>query len=264
MGVQDLFKHEDVEGLRVGRFRLGLTSACIVYRLGNLVIDTGPANQWRQVRAFLSERRVDRALITHHHEDHGGNGARLHQAGTRVLAPDHARPPLAGGFPLRAYQRWIWGTPARFEAEPLPDSIEEGSWRLQPVAAPGHSTDMTCYLEPNRGWLFSGDLYIAARPRYLRADEDLTNELTSLRAMLALDFETLFCAHRGPLTDGRRHLHNKLNYLEDLQGQVRRLQKEGLDARAITRRLLGREDLMTLITGHHFAKHHLVRACMHP
>ena len=44
------FEHEGIEALRVGRFDLGLSSSCIVYRLGDTVVDTGPPNQWSAVR----------------------------------------------------------------------------------------------------------------------------------------------------------------------------------------------------------------------
>ncbi len=40
------------------------------------------------------------------------------------------------------------------------------------VHAPGHSPDMTCYLEAERGWLFTGDLYITSKPCFFRADEN--------------------------------------------------------------------------------------------
>ena len=62
---------------------------------------------------------------------------------------------------------------------------------------------MTCFLEPERGWLFSGDLYISGRTRYLRADESVADTIDSLRRFLEVDFGTLFCSHRGPIADGK-------------------------------------------------------------
>ena len=47
MAVQERIKHDDLEGLRVGRFNLGVNSTFVVYRLGSTVFDTGPSNQWR-------------------------------------------------------------------------------------------------------------------------------------------------------------------------------------------------------------------------
>lgn len=260
------FEHEGVQGLRVGRFNLGISSSCIVYRLGSTVIDTGPPNQWPVVRRFLEERAVQRVLITHHHEDHSGNGARLQsEMNAVVFMPFSGVNLVSEGFPLRAYQRVIWGAPGRFAPSPMPGEIElESSFRLRTVDAPGHSPDMTCYLEPERGWLFAGDLYIASKPRFLRADENVGDQIKSLRAVLDLDFETVFCAHRGVVLDGRRAIQAKLDYLVSLRDEVRRLHGAGHSVAEITRTLLGRETFMTLMTFFHFSKRNLVRACLAP
>ncbi len=107
------------------------------------------------VRRFLRERNVEQVLVTHHHEDHSGNGARLQREleATVFFLPSGVT--LArDGFPLRAYQRVIWGTPKRFVPRAMPDEMSVGrGFRLRAVHAPGHSPDMTCYLEAERGWL---------------------------------------------------------------------------------------------------------------
>jgi glyoxylase-like metal-dependent hydrolase (beta-lactamase superfamily II) len=264
MGVRQRLEHEGVEGLRSGRYRLGINSSCILYRVGDTLIDTGPPNQWRSVRRFVEERAVRQVVVTHHHEDHSGNGHRLQKSlGASVLAPRRALALLAGSYRLRLYQRVIWGSPGRYEAQPVPDDVLcDGGRRLRPVSTPGHSEDMTCYLEPDRGWLFSGDLYIASRPRYLRNDEDLEAYLRSLRAVLALDFGTLFCSHRGVIPDGPRAVRAKLDFLESLRAEARGLKAAGRSTREITEALLGREDLTTWITAHHLSKRNLIRACL--
>ncbi|HEX9690889.1 MAG TPA: MBL fold metallo-hydrolase [Gemmatimonadales bacterium] len=259
-----LLEHQGIEGLRVGRFDLGISAACILYRVGSTVIDTGPPNQWRVVRRFLRERRVARVLITHHHEDHAGNGARcLAELGARVYLPEAGLRPAMDGFPLRAYQRVLWGAPRRFEPEPVPRQTDAGDGvRLRAIPAPGHSPDMTCYLEPERGWLFAGDLYIASKPRFMRADETVDDQIASLRSVLALDFATVFCAHRGVVVEGRRAIEAKLDYLVSLRDQVRDLHDRGHSIARITRTLLGRETAMSLLTMYHFSKRNLVRACL--
>ncbi len=264
MGAIDRFRHDEIEGLRAGRFKLGINTTCIVYRIGATVIDTGPPNQWRAVRRFLRERRVHQVLITHHHEDHSGNGARIQTAmGGRVLGPESGLQPMARGFPLRAYQRIIWGRPARFAAEAVPAEMPVArGLTLQALHCPGHSQDMTCYLVPERGWLFSGDLYIASRTRYLRADEDVGQQLESLRRLLEVDFETLFCAHRGFVAEGKLAVERKLTFLEELCRRVRQMQDQGIGVREITRRILGREDVLRWFTGGHFCKRNLIEGCL--
>lgn len=248
----------------MGRFNLGISSTCIVYRLSSCVIDTGPPNQWNTVRGFLQERSVEQVLITHHHEDHSGNGARLQrQMHSAVYMSQRGIDPMRHGFRLRPYQHVIWGTPEWFAPRAVTTelTLAEGL-ALRPVATPGHSPDMTCYLVPERGWLFTGDLYIASRPRFLRADESVEDEIESLRRVLEIDFGTVFCAHRGVVADGHGAIRAKLEYLISLRDRVRELRLEGKSIRAITRLLLGKEEVLSFLTLFHFSKRNLVRACL--
>ncbi len=254
---------DGVEGLKVGRVGSQLTTNCILYRLGATVIDTGPPNQWRRVRRFLEEREVGKVIVTHHHEDHSGNLAAIHRhLGSPVFSPPGSVEAIAGGFALKPYQRLIWGRPDRVRPQPIDGEISLGGGRrLTPIHAPGHSHDMTCYLDPERGHLFTGDLYIASKTRYLRDDEDLKQQLDSLCKILELDFATVFCAHRGVVRSGKAALAKKLDFLESLCQRVAALKAEGRSVRGITRKLLGREDLMTVLTGLHFSKRNLIAAC---
>jgi glyoxylase-like metal-dependent hydrolase (beta-lactamase superfamily II) len=262
--MTERLRHAEVEGLRVGRFPLRYNTTCILYRLGSTVIDTGPPNQWRRVRAFLAERAVRQVVVTHYHEDHGGNLAPIRRAfAAPVYAPRLGLAELASGFQQRPYQRLFWGRPEPVEARELPQEVPlDGGGALEAIPAAGHSADMTCLLERNRGWLFTGDLYIAARTRLLRQDEDLGAEIASLRRVLDLDFDTLFCAHRGVLGSGKAALRRKLDFLESLCQQVADLRRQGRSREEITRQLLGREGLMTLLTGYHFSKRNLIDACL--
>ena len=129
----------------------------------------------------------------------------------KTLAPAKSLAPLSEGFRLQLYRRLIWGRPPRVRAAPLPRVVElSAGGTLVPVLLPGHSPDMTCLVEPRRRLLFSADLYVARRQRYLRADEDLGGILDSLRRALELDFDTLLCAHRGVVADGKSRLRQKL------------------------------------------------------
>ncbi len=267
MGVVERLECDGVEALRVGRFGTKVNTACVLYRVGSTVIDTGPANQWPAVRRFLREKPLAQALVTHYHEDHAGNLARIAREfgpGVRTLAPAATVPFLAEGFPIERYRRVIWGSPrGRVRPEPVPQEIPlgTGSW-LVPVATPGHSPDMTCYLEPNRGWLFCGDLFIATRLHYLRRGEDLAGILASLRLIQRYEFDTVFCGHRGPVRGGKEALRKKLDNVEALCRQVASLHRAGNGVREITRRLLGREGFVALFSGGRFSKRSLIEECL--
>ena len=264
MGVTRRFGYKEVEGLRTGRFDLEVNTSAVLYRLGTTVIDAGPPNRWPQVRTFLQERPPERVLLTHHHEDHSGNAARIQaKFGAQILAHPAALPELSSGWRLRPYQRLFWGRPPRLKAQPVPDVVElEDGLRLQTLSTPGHADDLVCYLEEERGWLFTGDLYIGSRPRYLRQDECLSLQIESLRVILQYDFKTVFCSHRGVVIEGYRAMEEKLDYLLRFSQQVKELRIRGLSVKEITLRLLGREDLTSLATLGHFTKRNMVRGCL--
>lgn len=255
-----------LQGIRVGRFRTGVNSAAVVFRLGSTLIEAGPPNRWRQVREFVLEHPVDTVLVTHHHEDHSGNAGYLRQEfGARILAPSLALNSLRYGFPMEFYRRVIWGVPPRVEPEGLQDFVpfEDASGNCwQVIPCPGHSPDMRCFLETREGWLFSADLYVASRVRYAPRGHRLDLELESLDRVLALSFTELFCAHRGHVAGGRQALRAKRDYLEELLARARDLRGRGYCLGEISRRLLGAEDYVSVLTGFHFCKANLLRACL--
>ena len=264
MPVFENIGFEGIEGIRVGKSTRALNTTCIVYRLGDTIIDTGPANQWTYVKKFIEERDVARVMITHHHEDHSGNGAKIQkEIAPPIFMPKSGIDIVRSGFNISYMQNRAWGKFTSFEPEEIPDEMHlKDGIILQSIHAPGHSHDMTCYLEPNRGWLFSGDVYIAGNTKYFRFDENIHQQIDSLERLLEQDFETLVCSHRGPLTDGKIHLQKKLAYLSELRDTILEMHKKGMSITQITREKLGREDMMTWASLFLFAKRFIVRSCI--
>lgn len=262
MAVLERFEFEDVEALRAGKFNLALNTACIIYRIGDAVIDTGPPNMWRRIKPFLAERDIQRLLITHHHEDHGGNAARIQKAWqTTVCAHHKAVPLLAQGFHVPLYRRLIWGKPkGKAETQAVGEKISWGNHRFKTIHVPGHAEDQICYLDEQNGRLYSGDLYISARPKFLRKEENPHLEISSLEKVLEHDFQTLMCAHRGIIPQGRDAVREKLDYLTSLRDQVRHFTKKGYSIGAITKKVLGRESFLTYYSCFDFSKRNYVEA----
>src|SRR5207247_663863 len=125
---------------------------------------------------------------------------------------------------------------------------------------PGHATDHVALFEPERGWLFSGDLYLAPRLRYLRADEDVYAMMDSLRRVLALEPRVLFCQHRGRVEQGAARLRDKLDFLVELGERIHELHGRGWSHAAIARALPGSDFLWRVWTGGDFSKRNFVRA----
>ena len=262
MSVTQRLDHDGVEGLRVGRYTSRINTTCVLYRLGDTIIDTGPPNQWPFIRSYLREREVRRVLLTHHHEDHSGNGRAIQaELGIPVFAPAQSLNYLSKGYRVHLYRRAVWGKPALFDATPVPDQLVNGDGlHLVTVRTPGHSDDLVCYLVPEKGALFTGDLFLANRPLYLRVDENPLLEMESLRLVLQHDFQVIFCAHRGVVPDGRKALQEKLDYFESLRSQVQDLLQQGRSVPEIARKLLGKDGFLRWLSGGHFSKTNMIAA----
>jgi endoribonuclease LACTB2 len=233
------------------------------YAFEDLLIDTGPPPTAADIVEWCRERPISRVLLTHHHEDHVGGAAALQeQLELPVLASASAVPILAEGLRMPLYRKAVWRTPRPFRAEPLGEVVEGEGYRLRVIPTPGHAFTHVAFFEEERRWLFSGDLYVHERVKYLRRIESLQDHLDSLRRVLALEPELLICDHAGILEHARERLGRKIAWWEELAGRVRTLQEGGLDESEISRRLLGPEGLFTYLSLGDFSHRNLVRAVL--
>ena len=214
-----------------------------LYHIDGLLIDSGQRNMRKAAVDLLAQRKIERILLTHHHEDHSGNAAvlaRSHRAA--VIAHPATVEKMRCGFRILPYQHYIWGKADVLAASPYDSTIESYHFKLKPIHTPGHSKDHTVYLEEGNGWLFSGDLYLADRIKYFRSDERLHDQINSLKKVLEFDFEALFCAHNPWQENGRSKLINKLQFLEDLNGHIHRLKDMGYSERDIVKSMDNQTD----------------------
>ncbi len=272
MAIRNHYRYDNGEhsviGTRFGRFNLGINTSFIVYRIGDTQIDTGPSNQWRHIRKVLKQewqsKPLRQLLITHHHEDHSGNAARIARlTGIRPLAPVQGQDKLAQGYRTPLLQKIIWGSPQPVATDSLHEKITlaDGS-PVIPVHTPGHAKDLTCFFLPQQKYLFSGDMYIARSLKHFRSDENLTELIGSLNRLLALDFDTVFCPHRGIVEDGYQAILDKRDNLVRLCEQAQALQQQGASEDDILVKLLGPEDMMARITRGNLSKRNLIQEAL--
>ena len=257
------FDYGDVRYFRMARTVLGRAIYWTgVYLIDGLLVDSGPPNLAHDVRRLVSNLAVRQCVTTHHHEDHSGNHGLL-AAELRITPLAHAngvsRLAVADTHP-QLYRRVAWGARAPAPAALLGEGLETSRFRFRVIHTPGHATDHVALFEPERGWLFSGDLYLAPRLRYLRADEDVYAMMDSLRRVLALEPQVLFCQHRGRVEQGAARLRDKLHFLVELGERIHELHGRGWSDAAIARALPGSDLLWRVWTGGDFSKRNFVRA----
>jgi glyoxylase-like metal-dependent hydrolase (beta-lactamase superfamily II) len=233
------------------------------YWVDGLLIDTGCAHTASQFTSALKSLHVSHVANTHSHEDHIGANAGVQEGfGSPILAHPDALPILQDPKlqPLQPYRLLFWGRPQPSQGTPIGDWLETERFRFQVIHTPGHSPDHICLLEPDRGWLFSGDAYIGGRDRALRAGCDIHGIIASLKKLAELPVSMIFSGSGTVRADGRRHLEAKIAYLEELGEQIYALHSQGLPARRISRRLLGREMPIAYVTLGHLSGLRLVQS----
>lgn len=211
-----------------------------------LLVDSGFPRARAQLLRRLEGRAVEQVVNTHAHEDHVGNNRELAERfGAEVSAPaealgDLGRPERIAALP---YQRILWGVPSPSAPRPLGREVRTPRFRLDVVPTPGHSRDHVCFHEPERGWLFSGDLYLGSQVRLARPFENAADLVASLERVIALRPRIVFCGHRGPLEDGVACLERKLRFLSEQRERALALERGGSPLEEIAARLVGREPL---------------------
>lgn len=251
----------DLARTLAGRGRYWTTA----YFLDGLLIDSGPAHTAQELGKALATTPVTRIVNTHTHEDHiGANGLLQRQRpDLEILAHPLAIPVLADPRhqqPLHPYQRLFWGWPDPSRAHSISDEawIETENFRLQVLYTPGHSPDHLCLYAPERGWLFTGDLFVGGQERALRERYDIWQIIASLKRIAALPSTAMFPGSARVRENPKEELASKIVYLEEFGDKVLDLHHKGWDVDAIVRALCGKPMFIEMITLGNFARRHLV------
>lgn len=254
-------KHGEVTEIRLTTAVLGRPMYAVsAYLFDGTLIDTGPPRTGRELAEWVQGEDVVQIVNTHHHEDHVGGNAYLPHL--PAFAPPDTVARLARAPQIPYYRRTTFGQPLPAQARPLGETFATRRHTLQVIATPGHAFDHHVFWLPERGWLFSADLYLMEHARYIRRRDNVAVWMDSLRRMLAYDFDTMFCSHAGRVPDAHAAIRRKLAYWDDLRGEARRLAEAGYSPRAIRRQLLGKERFITVWSGGDYSKKNLINALL--
>ena len=240
MKLTSSFKHDGIQGFKFGSWPFGKPKLFVhTFFVDGLLIDTGHSNMRKEVMQTLSPLEVNQIFITHHHEDHSGN---LIAFQNHFKCPTYASSlcvELMKNPPPISFAQWLaWGkTAPNFNIIPEDKTINTPNHQFDLIPIPGHAIDMLGLYEKNKGWLFSGDLFVNDYIRYFMRNESMATQIESIKKVLKLDFEILMCNHNPQLNGGKKRLQNKLNFFEDLYGKVSDLHQKGFSVNAIIKAL---------------------------
>ncbi|MFY0518822.1 MBL fold metallo-hydrolase [Lysinibacillus sp. UGB7] len=238
---------------------IGMSVYC--FFVDGLLIDTGSNSLAQEFQSFFNELTMEQVALTHAHEDHSGNAAWIqqqkdvpiyvHSDSVGICAED-------GDYPL--YRQALWGERPAFVAQPFGDTLQTKSTTWDIISTPGHTTDHLSFYNRATGAMFTGDLYIQTKTKVVLDEENIVHTLASLKKLLHYDFETIYCCHAGFLVDGRTKIQEKIAYLEELEGEVRKHYDQGHSVDEITKAIFPRNYPITKASGEQWSSKHIITA----
>ena len=270
--VTSSLRHGPVAGHQFGFSRLPWPKPIPVwtYFVDGLLIDTGSRHTQRAVLQTYATYSIRQIALTHFHEDHAANAAALarqHHCPVRCGA-ETARL-ITQSYPLLPYEHYWFGPIDPCSAavgvavlDTFPEPFETEQHRFLPIATPGHCPDHHVLLEPDEGWLFSGDFYVG-NLRVFRQGENIYQQIEAAKQVLSLDFDTLFCGHKPVLKAGKAAVQRKIDHLQRIVDCALEGEKEGLSEAEILSKSGLREDwFMRFFTSNDVAVTYLVRSAL--
>ena len=231
-------------------------SVCVFLVRGQL-IDTGFPGARETVARLLDDRRPRGIVVTHQHEDHAGNVELAARRGVPIAMARSTQDALRSGEAnVGLYRRVCWGTMA-----PLRSALEPYEpVGLELIATPGHSPDHHVVWDAERETLFGGDLFLGVKVRVARPMEDPRALAHSAYRAAGLRPRVFYDSHRGLVPNGAEALMAKAAWLKETIGAIDAHIARGWSDRAITRAVLGREDVVALVSRGDLSRLNFVRA----
>ena len=234
-----------------------------IFLTDGMLVDTGAQILLQELIPFFESADFDLVALTHYHEDHTGGAAwiqehrnvpiYIHPMSLDVCAKDAEYPD---------YRRVFWGDRDAFKAQPLGSVVQSRTQTWEPIFTPGHARDHMVYLNHSNGMLFSGDLYVTPKTKLVLREESVPVIIDSIRRLLQYDFQEVFCCHAGYVQNGKEMFEKKLDYLENLRGEILRLHNQGLEVHEIQQSVLPNRYPLIEISGHEWDSEHIITSIL--
>lgn len=240
MKIAEQFQRGPVHAFRVASWPFGRPKMFVhLYYLDGLLIDTGHPNMRKEIMEMTAPLEVSQMFITHHHEDHSGNISVLQKQFQCPVRSSSLCAEIMKNPPRVSPAQWLtWGqAPAYHDLQPEDQLIKTPNYDLELIPIPGHAKDMMALYVRSEGWLFAADLWVSSYIRYFMRVEGMREQITSLKRVLELDVELLFCSHRPQFEDVKAKLAAKLQFFEDFYGQVAHWHAQGNKANGIMKKM---------------------------
>lgn len=214
-----------------------------------ILIDCGAHALRNYFMPFFESLQIDRAVITHAHEDHDGCAKYLDQKGIPIYVNEMSieKSKRKADYPM--YRKFFWGVRPAYNALPHEETFQSNKYNWRVIPTPGHAADHVALLNESTGQLYSGDLYVTPRTKLILQEESIPQIIESIQTVLQLDFEEMFCCHAGYVKEGKHAFKMKLDYLLDLTDKVQSLAKEGRSVDEIHHDLFPRKYQLIKVSG---------------
>ncbi len=225
------FSQEMVNGVQMGNGTISLLNVRMnvyVFYVDGVLIDTGAQSIEKEFKSFFNELEIDQVVLTHYHEDHTGCAAFLQHKYKVPIFMNKMMIDYCGtkaDYPM--YRKLYWGKRKPFEGKEIGKTFISRHAKWDVIETPGHSKDHLSFLNQQTGQLFTGDLYCQPRTKVVLREESVPDIIRSLKHVLTLNFDEVYCCHAGFIRKGRTALQRKLDYLLEIEEKVVTQYKEG-------------------------------------
>lgn len=236
------------------------------YYIDGMLVDTGCDYTSQELCDFLQQYEVQFVVNTHYHEDHIGAN---HLINTIYNIDIFAHPEtvllMKQTHKLYPYQELVWGYPKIYEhGLPLGNKITTPNFTFDIIDTPGHCNGHISLLEANKGWCFTGDLFVSENPKVIRPEEDVTQIVNSMETILTSTNSNfvLFTSVGKVVENGRDALQDCVSNLKRLSRVVKELNQKGHSISTIRDMLLGGESALAQHTNQQFSSENLIKAAL--